>query len=54
MSGACGRTWSSRLVAADAHATLTGENAEDMRRLREEFEPDLKDLRRRAVAGAGR
>ncbi|GAA1851174.1 flavin-containing monooxygenase [Microbacterium koreense] len=29
------------LAAADAHATLTGENAEALRRLKEEYDPDL-------------
>lgn len=29
-------------AAADAHATLTGENAENMRRFREEYDPDMK------------
>lgn len=31
-----------QLMAADANASLTGENAENMRRIREEYRPDLK------------
>ncbi|SUE29156.1 flavin-containing monooxygenase [Nocardia farcinica] len=31
-----------QLAAADAHATLTGANAENMRRIREDYRPDLK------------
>lgn len=30
-----------QLMAADAHATLTGHNAENLRRVREEYSPDL-------------
>lgn len=31
-----------QLVAADAHATLTGENAENLRVIRDDYHPDLK------------
>ncbi len=46
MHAAVGTNWTmydyfANFAAADAHATLTGENAENMRRFREEYDPDM-------------